>query len=203
MIQTDRVKMTAKKKKKVEETATEEVAVDVNVAEKDLKEAQQEKKAEPTLEDKIANLKAELASAKDQNLRLYAEFENFKRRNAKERLELMSTANQDVMRTLLPIVDDFEGAIKNTEKTEANEAVVSGVELIYNKLVESLKQKGLKPMESAIGKDFDVDTMDAITRLPVPDKKQDGKVIDEVERGYYLGEKILRHARVVVAFVQE
>lgn len=203
MIQTDRVKMTAKKKKKVEETATEEVAVDVNVAEKDLKEAQQEKKAEPTLEDKIANLKAELASAKDQNLRLYAEFENFKRRNAKERLELMSTANQDVMRTLLPIVDDFERAIKNTEKTEANEAVVSGVELIYNKLVESLKQKGLKPMESAIGKDFDVDTMDAITRLPVPDKKQDGKVIDEVERGYYLGEKILRHARVVVAFVQE
>ncbi len=193
--------MTAKKKKKVEETA-EDTAVDVNVAEQDAQEEQQEDKQEPTLEDKIEELKDELASAKDQNLRLYAEFENFKRRNAKERLELMSSANIEVMQTLLPILDDFERAIKNTEKTDENAAVVEGVELIYTKLKESLKQKGLKQMESTVGKDFDVDTMDAITQLPVPDKKQDGKVMDEIEKGYYLGEKILRHARVVVAVKQ-
>ena len=114
-----------------------------------------------------------MASAKDQNLRLYAEFENFKRRNAKERLELMNTANQEVMHVMLPILDDFERALKNTEKSEENAAVVEGIELIYNKLKESLKQKGLKAMESTIGKDFDVDTMDAITQLPVPDKKQE------------------------------
>jgi molecular chaperone GrpE len=176
---------------------------DVNVAEKDAskKEKKKEKK-EPTLEEQLAEVKEELASAKDQNLRLYAEFENFKRRNAKERLELMSTANMEVMQTLLPIIDDFERAIKNTEKTKENAAVAEGVELIYNKLIESLKQKGLKQMESTIGKDFDVEVMDAITQLPVPDKKQDGKVMDEIEKGYYLGDKILRHARVVVAVKQ-
>lgn len=194
--------MTAKKKKKAEETSNEENAVDVNVAKNEAQNEQQEEKKEPTLEDKIEELKDELTSAKDQNLRLYAEFENFKRRNAKERLELMSSANIEVMQTLLPILDDFERAIKNTEKTEQNAAVAEGVELIYNKLAESLKQKGLKPMESTIGKDFDVDTMDAITQLPVPDKKQDGKVMDEIEKGYYLGDKILRHARVVVAVKQ-
>ena len=193
--------MKTNKKKDAKKTAVKnENQVDVDVVEKDTTEAvENTEKEEPTLEDEIAALKDELASAKDQNLRLYAEFENFRRRNAKERIELMSTANQEVMLTLLPIVDDFERAIKNTTKTEENKAVAEGVELIYNKLVESLKQKGLKPMESSVGEAFDVEKMEAITRLPVPDKKQDGKVIDEVERGYYLGEKVLRYARVVVA----
>lgn len=197
--------MTAKKKKDVKEEAlNEDTAVDVNVAKKEAGQtpAEEQPKEEPTLEDKLAEVKEELASAKDQNLRLYAEFENFKRRNAKERLELMSSANIEVMQTLLPILDDFDRALKNTEKTDQNAAVVEGLELIYNKLTESLKQKGLKQMESTIGKDFNVDTMDAITQLPVPDKKQDGKVMDEIEKGYYLGEKILRHARVVVAVKQ-
>lgn len=154
--------------------------------------------AEPQV-DEVAQLKEELASAKDQNLRLFAEFENFKRRNAKERLELMSTANRDVMEAMLPIIDDFERAMKNISRTDENQALFEGVDLIYQKLTETLKQKGLKPMESSIGKDFDVETMEAITRLPVPDKKQNGKVLDEVERGYYLGDKVLRYARVVVA----
>lgn len=149
--------------------------------------------------EEIAQLKEELASAKDQNLRLYAEFENYKRRNAKERLELMGSANREVMEALLPIIDDFERAMKNISRTEENKAIFEGVDLIYQKLTDTLKQKGLKPMESSIGNDFDVERMEAITRLPVPDKKQHGKVIDEVERGYHLGDKVLRYARVVVA----
>lgn len=150
--------------------------------------------------DEVAQLKEELANAKDQNLRLYAEFENYRRRSSKERLELMDSANRDVVQALLPIIDDFERAKKNISRNDDNKALFEGVDLIYQKLTETLKQKGLKPMESTIGKDFDVETMEAITRLPVSDKEQDGKVIDEVERGYYLGDKVLRYAKVVVAY---
>ena len=167
------------------------------------KKADSAKDSQPTSEDEIARLKEELASAKDQNLRLYAEFENFKRRNAKERLELMSSANQEVMHAMLPILDDFERAIKNIEKADDNNALLEGVKLIYNKMLETLKQKGLKPMDSSIGEEFDVERMEAITRLPVPDKKEHNKVIDEVERGYLLGDKVLRYARVVVAHNEE
>ncbi len=163
----------------------------------------QEEATTPSAEDQLAAVKEELASAKDQNLRLYAEFENYKRRNAKERLDLMNSANQDVMLSLLPVVDDFERAIKNTEKSEENKSVVEGLELIHAKLTDTLKQKGLKPMDSAIGKNFDVETMEAITRLPTTDKKQSGKVIDEIEKGYHLGNKVLRYARVVVAHFEE
>ncbi len=192
--------MKSKKKTMAHEEAVEkDTQVDVNGAENSTETAQVEKE-EPTLEDKLIEAKEALASAKDQNLRLYAEFENFKRRNAKERLEMMSSANIEMMQAMLPIVDDFERALKNIEKTEANLAVVEGVELIYHKLSETLKQKGLKPMDSTVGETFDVEKMEAITRLPVADKKQDGKVIDEVERGYFLGSKVLRYARVVVAF---
>lgn len=198
--------MKSKKTKMAKEkVATEETNVDVNVAENEAgnASAQENEVKEPTLEDKLAEAKEALASAKDQNLRLYAEFENFKRRNAKERLELMSSANIETMQALLPVVDDFERALKNIEKNDENAPLFEGVELIYNKLTETLKQKGLKAMESSVGQTFDVETMEAITRIPVPDKAQDGKVIDEVERGYYLGTKVLRYARVVVAYASE
>jgi len=191
-----------KSKQKETETATEEVkngTTHTETAEKKAGREDEKKKEGPTTEEQLQQLKDELASAKDQNLRLYAEFENYKRRNAKERLELMSTANQEVMHAMLPILDDFERAIKNIEKSEANKALLDGVELIYTKMLETLKQKGLKPMDSSIGEEFDVERMEAITRLPVPDKDQHNKVIDEVERGYLLGEKVLRYARVVVA----
>jgi len=188
-----------------EKVATEDPNVEVNASENEAENssAQENEVNEPTIEDKLAEAKEALASAKDQNLRLYAEFENFKRRNAKERLELMSSANIETMQALLPVVDDFERALKNIEKNEENAPLFEGVELIYNKLTETLKQKGLKAMESSVGQTFDVETMEAITRIPVPDKAQDGKVIDEVERGYYLGTKVLRYARVVVAYASE
>jgi len=151
-----------------------------------------------TTTDPLEDVKKELASAKDQHLRLHAEFENFRRRNAKERLELMATANNDMMQAILPVVDDFERAMKNIAKTEENKALYDGVELIYNKLIDTLKQKGLKPLESAVGKPFDLEKMEAITRIPAPKPELHNHVIDEVERGYQLGEKVIRYAKVVV-----
>lgn len=153
--------------------------------------------------DPIEELKKELTSAKDQNLRLYAEFENFRRRNAKERLELMATANNDMMQAILPVVDDFERAMKNISKTEENKALYEGVELIYNKLVDTLKNKGLKPMESTVGQPFDLEKMEAITRIPAPQPELHNQVLDEVERGYQLGEKVIRYAKVVVGHHEE
>jgi molecular chaperone GrpE len=139
-------------------------------------------------------LENEVSSLKDQNLRLYAEFENFRKRTSKERVELFGTANQELMSALLPIMDDFQRALKNLEDSDARD----GVNLIFNKFESTLKNKGLKPMESTVGKSFDVDTMEAITRIPAPEDKLKGKVVDEIEPGYELGSKILRYAKVVV-----
>lgn len=196
-------------KKTKEKKADKNKATDA-AAQQSESTAKSEAKNDTQVENEIANellaMKAELeesktalTSAKDQYLRLYAEFENFKRRNAKERLEFMATANQEVMHAMLPILDDFERALKNMDATEADDTTKEGVKLIYNKLMETLKQKGLKSMDSSIGKEFDVEKMEAITRLPVPDKTQHNQVIDEIERGYMLGDKVLRYARVVVA----
>lgn len=153
--------------------------------------------------DELSKVKEELASAKDQNLRLYAEFENFRRRNAKERIELITTANLDMMQAILPVVDDFERALKNIEHTEANKSLFEGVELIYNKLIDTLKSKGLKPMDTTTGQTFDVETMEAITRIPAPNKDMHNVVMDEVERGYLLGEKVIRYAKVVVGHKED
>ena len=108
-------------------------------------------------QDPVAALEDEVKDLKDQNLRLYAEFENFRRRTAKERLELMESANKDTLTALLPVLDDFERALKNTEETEANAAVIEGLKLIQHKLSETLKGKGLNAMESTIGKEFNVE----------------------------------------------
>lgn len=149
-------------------------------------------------EDPIAKLQDEVKDLKDQNLRLYAEFENFRRRTAKERLELMESVNKDTLAVLLPVLDDFDRAIKNTEETPENSAVLEGMNLISHKLKETLKSKGLKEMESTVGASFDVETMEAITQIPAPTPEMAGKVIDEVEKGYLIGEKVIRYAKVVV-----
>lgn len=154
-------------------------------------ETTKEVEEEISLEEK---LQKEVEELKNQNLRIYAEFENYKKRTSKERIELFGTANQELMSALLPVVDDFQRALKNLEGNEAK----NGVELIYNKLDNTLKNKGLKAMESSIGQEFSVDRMEAITRIPAPDKSMKGKVVDEIEAGYELGGKILRYAKVVV-----
>ena len=138
----------------------------------------------------------EIQALKDQNLRLYAEFENFRRRNARERLDLMATANEKVLKSVLPIVDDFERALKNIGE-DSPERV--GMELIYTKLMNTLKAEGLKEMKSTVGHVFDVETMEAITNIPAPSPDMAGKVVDQIEKGYLLGSKIIRYAKVVVA----
>jgi molecular chaperone GrpE len=148
--------------------------------------------------DPIEKLEAEVKDLKDQNLRLYAEFENFRRRTAKERLQLMESANKDTLTALLPVMDDFDRALKNTEETQENTAVLEGLRLIQHKMTETLKGKGLTAMESSIGKAFDVEEMEAITQIPAPTPELAGKVIDEVEKGYKIGEKVIRYAKVVV-----
>ena len=137
----------------------------------------------------------EIQELKDQNLRLYAEFENFRRRNARERLELMATANEKVIKALLPVIDDFERALKNISP-ESPERV--GLELIYTKLLSTLKAEGLKEMDHTAGNVFDVETMEAITNIPAPSPDLAGKVVDQIEKGFLLGEKIIRYAKVVV-----
>jgi molecular chaperone GrpE len=143
--------------------------------------------------NEVEQLQEEVSKLKNQHLRLFADFENYKKRTSKERVELFGTANMELMSALLPVLDDFKRALKNTEGEEQE-----GVKLIANKFKGILKQKGLKPMEDTTGKEFDVDTMEAVTRIPAPDKKLKGKVVDEIEQGFYLGTKIIRYARVVV-----
>ena len=145
-------------------------------------------------EEKQLSSEELLAIEKDKNLRLIAEFDNFRKRTAKERIELFATAGQDIMTILLPILDDLERAIQANEYDEKH-----GVVLIYNKLKSSLETKGLKEMANPIGKELDTQMHEAISMVPAEKKKQKNKIIDTVEKGYLLGEKVIRHAKVVVA----
>jgi molecular chaperone GrpE len=153
---------------------------------------------EPLGDDsEVEKLKAELDAAKDKFLRLQAEFDNFRRRSAKERIELMQTAGRDVINDMLVVVDDAERAQKQLETTDDVKSIREGVTLVFNKLRNVLQSKGLKPMET-IGTEFNPDLHEAITEIPAPAKDLKGKVVDEVVKGYYLNDKIIRHAKVVV-----
>ncbi len=171
----------------------------VNHTNEDTQQVDEESTDNQSVEvDPVEKLQDEVQDLKDQNLRLYAEFENFRKRTAKERLQMMDSANKDTLAALLPVLDDFDRALKNTEATPENEAVLEGLKLIQHKLGETLKNKGLIAMESTIGKAFDVEEMEAITQIPAPTPELAGKVIDEVEKGYKIGEQVLRYAKVVV-----
>jgi molecular chaperone GrpE len=150
-------------------------------------------KSSKTKASKKNNFKKELELEKDKNLRLFAEFENFRKRTAKERLELYSTANKDIMLVLLPILDNFERSIKANNYSDSD-----GPTLIYKQLKVELEKKGLKEMENPIGKELDTDFHEATANVPAPKKNQKGKIIDVIEKGYFLGEKIIRYAKVVV-----
>jgi molecular chaperone GrpE len=148
-------------------------------------------------ENEMEKLQAELAEQKDKYLRLFAEFDNFKRRTAKERIELMQTAGREVITSLLDVLDDCERAEKTMETSQDAAIVKEGVTLVFAKLRSTLEQKGLKPMES-VGAAFDPDLHEAITEIPAPTTELQGKVIDQVQKGYYLNDKIIRFAKVVV-----
>jgi len=152
--------------------------------------------AEP-VESENDLLKAEVEKERNNFLRLFAEFENYKKRTSKERIELFSTANKELMTVLLPILDDFERGLKEIEKS-SDDALMQGMQLIYNKFKNTLNQKGLKEMEVKQGDTFDAEIHEAITQIPAPSKKLKGKIIDTVEKGYKLGETIIRYPKVVL-----
>lgn len=137
-----------------------------------------------------------LAEEKDRYVRLYAEFENYKKRTAKEKMEFFQYANQDIMTSMLGVLDDFERALKEMAKN-GNEADRQGVELIYNKFKSKLTEKGLKSIEVKPGDDFNVDFHEAITQIPAPSEELKGKIVDVVETGYTLSDKVIRFAKVV------
>lgn len=142
-------------------------------------------------------LQSQLDELKDKYLRLVADFDNFRKRTAKERLELIQTASKDVVSSLLTVLDDSERAEKQVQTAQDIEAVKEGIGLVFGKLRSTLHSRGLKAMET-IGKEFNPEFHEAITEIPAPSEKMIGKVVDEVEKGYYLNDKIIRHAKVVV-----
>jgi len=141
--------------------------------------------------------KLELAELKDKYLRLYADFENFRRRTARERMELIGTANADTMKNILSVVDDFERAIKSFDTTTEVKPLKEGVDLIYHKLFKTLESQGLKPMKT-LGLPFDAELHESIAQYPAPNPELKGMVVDEVEKGYFLNDKLIRYAKVVV-----
>lgn len=160
--------------------------------------AKEEESKAPEVEISVEEqLQSELAQEKDKFLRLFAEFENYKRRTSKERIELFSTASQDVIQALLPVLDDFDRAMVELSKHEESE-LSKGVELIKNKLNNTLQQKGLSRVEVSKGDDFNADNHEAVTQIPAPTDDLKGKIIDVIEQGYKLGEKVIRFPKVVI-----
>ena len=149
---------------------------------------------ELSLEEQLTQ---DLAKEKDKYLRLFAEFENYKRRTSKERIELFKTANQEVLLAMLPVLDDFDRALVEINKSD-DELLAKGVELIYEKLKNTLVAKGLEQVEVKAGDAFDADFAEAITQIPAPTDKLKGKIVDVLEKGYKLGDKIIRFPKVVI-----
>ena len=152
--------------------------------------SQTEEKAEPTEADKVQEMGEKLAEMNDKYLRLYSEYENYRKRTNLEKADLLINGSREMMKAILPVIDDFERALAATED--------EGVKLIYNKMMRILEQKGLKAMEVK-GAKFDESLHEAITQIPAPEESQKGLVMDVIEKGYYLNDKVLRYAKVVVA----
>lgn len=176
---------------KNQESAHQEETLEVEVEEVE----QKEPAIELSVEEK---LQAELTEQKDKFLRLYSEFENFRKRTAKEKLDLIATGNENLILSILPVVDDFDRALKANEESDDAQAIKDGIVLIKDKFIKSLETKGLKEILIKENGDFDTELHEAITQIPSPTEEQKGKVIDCVEKGYMLGEKVIRYSKVVV-----
>lgn len=176
---------------------TEEIKEELNQdqldSNADAKDSSEEKEELTDLEKKEIEIKA----LNDKYLRLYSEFENFRRRTQKEKLDLYKNAGEDIFKNLLPVMDDFERAQKSMEDTQDYDSLKTGVDLIYNKFLNVFKSSGVEPM-NAIEKEFDSEIHEAVTQIPAPNKKLKGKVVDVIEKGYTLNEKVIRYAKVVV-----
>lgn len=170
------------------ETSTNETDIKAENAEKT------DENATPTKKDP----EAELKDLNDKYLRLYSEFDNYRKRTMKEKSEIIKSAGEDVFKAILPVIDDLDRAIKANETVEDAKLIKEGIQLIFNKLKNATQQKGLTAFDS-IGQSFDPDIMEAITHIPATSDEQKGKVIDEIEKGYKLGDKVIRFAKVVIA----
>ncbi|MDA9554733.1 nucleotide exchange factor GrpE [Pelobium sp.] len=191
----DQNKMTDHTKEQQEQEEIQEEIAQVN--ESSVNQKSGEADSSENEESEVDKLKAEVALLNDKYVRLYAEFDNYKRRTTKERIDLLQTAGKDVIISMLTVLDDFERAAKAMETASEVAPIKEGVELVHHKLKSLLSQKGLKEMESK-GKDFDPEIHEAITNIPAPSDDLKGKVVDEVEKGYYLNDKVIRFAKVVV-----
>lgn len=153
---------------------------------------------ETATQDQQEGPAAELAEMKDKYIRLMAEFENFRRRTAKERQDLLKTANQDLMGELLPVLDDMERARQSIEATKDVDAMLQGLELVFHKLKHVTQLKGLKAMDIPAGSEFDADMHEAVTQIPAPSEELKGKIVDVIEKGYTLNDKVIRFAKVII-----
>lgn len=181
--------MSKKKLKKEEEEVKEATET------KDEQSSEQEVVVELSREEELEN---EVAELKNKQLRVFAEFENFKKRTAKERIDLFRNAGLEFFEAMLPVLDDFDRAAKHNSEVDDIESLKKGIDLIHSKLLGILEQKGLKAMDLSTGSDFDTDFHEAITQIPAPSEDMKGKVIDETEKGYLLNDKVIRYAKVVV-----
>ncbi len=145
----------------------------------------------------VSDLEAKNAELNEKYLRLYSEFDNYRKRTMREKADIIKTAGEDVFKAILPVIDDMERAVKANESQEDVNSIKEGMKLIYNKFKNAAQQKGLQAFDS-VGQPFDADLMEAITHIPAEDKDMSGKVLDEVEKGYKLGDKVIRFAKVVV-----
>lgn len=173
----------------------EQVEAQENVKPK--KKSSRGKDKSAAYKEQIKELEEELDEAKDKYLRLFAEFDNYKKRTVKERIDLINTAGRETISAILPVLDDFDRAKKSADDDASQEVFTEGVSLVYNKLNGMLQSRGLVKMEST-GKEFDPELHEAISEVPVPDEDSKGKIIDTIESGYLLNDKIIRHAKVVV-----
>lgn len=185
--------------KKKEKVAEEEVHVEeIKDQSMETEDSKDEASEVPVEEDELTVLKRQNEEMNDKFLRLYSEFDNFRKRTQKEKLDLYKTAGEDVIVSILPVLDDLERALKSIDENEDIKDIKQGLTLINQKIQNSLNQQGLKSIDSSVGKVFDVDMHEAISKIPAPEKKLKGKVIDEVEKGYMLNEKVIRYTKVVI-----
>ena len=183
----------------------EEIKNDTPEASTENTEQQQEQQPNTEAQPQADNIaepaatdwEAKYNEANDKYLRLYSEFDNYRRRSARERIDLVATAGADTLKNILPVIDDFDRALKNMETAADVLAVCEGVELIYSKLKNTLQGKGLEEMK-AVGEPFDADIHEAITQIPVTNEEMKGRVVEELEKGYYLHGKVIRYAKVIV-----
>ena len=157
-----------------------------------------EKAVEEPTTDNNGGWEAKAAEMNDKYLRLYSEFDNYRKRTIKEKADIIKTAGEDVFKALLPVIDDFDRAVKANEKIDDIQSIKEGLILIHNKLKNTIQQKGLTAFECTVTP-FDADVMEAITHIPATDDSQKGMVVDEVEKGYKLGDKVIRFAKVIIA----